>query len=109
MKMQTIWKSRSLMAVAGVALGIGCGAAFPADSQSLEGRWDATLAPGRTVGPFRLDISGDGDRVKGTLYNGEETETTTSARIANGSVQLNFEHYLTSIEATVNHGELDGQ
>jgi hypothetical protein len=59
--------------------------------------------------PFRLDISGAGDHVKGTLFNGEDTETTTSAQIANGSVQLNFEHYLTSIEATVKNGELDGQ
>src|ERR1700733_5913471 len=109
MRTQTIWTRAILTALAGVAIGAGSGTAFAAQLDSLDGRWAATLAQGSIVVPFRLDISSDGDHVKGTLFNGEETETTTSASIANGSVQLNFEHYLTRIEATVKHGELDGQ
>src|ERR1700722_20277270 len=108
MRTQTIWTHAILTAFASVALRTGSGTAFAAPSDSLDGRWAATLAQGSIVVPFRLDISSDGNHVKGTLFNGEETETTTSASFANGSVQLNFEHYLTSIEATVRHGELDG-
>jgi thiol-disulfide isomerase/thioredoxin len=83
--------------------------AAAASAQSLEGRWTATVAQGGVAIPFRLDISGEGDHVVGTLYNGEDTETTTSASIRDGKVQLNFEHYLTSISAEVKNGELDGR
>jgi len=45
----------------------------------------------------RLDISGDGDTAVGTLYNGQDKELTTSATIKDGKVQLNFDHYQTTI------------
>jgi len=96
--------SRSFIGIATLALGAG---AF-ANAENLEGRWSATLVQGGTTIPFRLDISGDGDKAVGTLYNGEDKEFTTSASIKNGKVELNFEHYLTSIVATVKDGELDG-
>src|SRR5207302_3651858 len=54
--------------------------------------------------------SGSGNKVVGKLYNGaDDYETTTSAKIENGALELNFEHYLTSITANVKDGELDGQ
>jgi thiol-disulfide isomerase/thioredoxin len=60
--------------------------------------------------PFRLDIAIKDNKVVGKLYNGsEDFETTSSARIENGKVELNFLHYLTSIKADVKDGELDGQ
>src|ERR1700691_3970281 len=118
MKKQTLWSTKSLVAIAAVALGIGSVPTFAqtagassanASSVNLDGRWTATLTQGNVVIPFRLDISGAGDHVVGTLYNGEDIETTTSARVENGTVELNFEHYLTSIAATVKDGELDGK
>jgi thiol-disulfide isomerase/thioredoxin len=112
-KKQTYWRNRNLVAITAVAL---CAGSIPAFAQTvtaqpdnLEGRWAATLTLDGAVVPFRLDISGSGDHVVGTLYNGDETETTTSARIKDGAVQLNFEHYLTNIQATVKNGELDGK
>lgn len=88
-------------------------AAFAAFAQSqtpdLSGRWAATLTQGGDEIPFRLDISGTGDHITGKLYNrGDDFETTTSARFDNGSLELRFEHYLTTISATVKDGELDG-
>jgi thiol-disulfide isomerase/thioredoxin len=83
-----------------------------AESQTgkLDGRWEATLQQGALTIPFRLDIATNGKSVVGTLHNGDEdVETTTSANIENGTVQLNFEHYLTTITATEKDGELDGQ
>jgi thiol-disulfide isomerase/thioredoxin len=76
----------------------------------LDGRWEATLQQGELTIPFRLDIAINGESIVGTLHNGDEdVETTTSARIEKGAVQLNFEHYLTTITATEKDGELDGQ
>jgi thiol-disulfide isomerase/thioredoxin len=76
----------------------------------LNGRWAATLTSANGVEiPFRLDISQKGDQVVGTLYNGRDPKTTSSASIKDGKVQLNYEHYLTSIQAEVKDGELDGQ
>src|ERR1700761_5197716 len=98
---------RNIAVVASVACGIGGATAVYAES--LEGRWAATVEQAGTPIPFRLDISGDGNNVVGTLYNGEDKEATTSASIQNGQVELNFLHYLVAIEATVKNGELDGK
>ena len=100
--------SRSMNGIALFAFGIGALAANAA-AQDLDGRWAATTVQGGVTIPFRLDISGDGNKLVGKLYNGsEDTETTTSASLQNGKLELNFEHYLTSIQATVTNGELDG-
>src|SRR5580658_3531804 len=83
---------------------------FAADSKSIAGRWDATLTTKTGVVPFRLDISGEGATLKGTLYNGwDPFETTTGARFDNGTLILNIEHYLTKITATLKDGQLDGK
>jgi thiol-disulfide isomerase/thioredoxin len=103
MKHQSFWTRTTLAGLAAAALCAG------APSGTLDGRWDATLTQKGVVIPFRLDIAGAGDHIVGTLYNGQDKETTTSAKIENGAVRLNFEHYLTSIAANVNDGELDGQ
>jgi peroxiredoxin len=83
--------------------------ANPAPGDSLEGRWDASVTINNVVIPFRLDIAGKGDKLTGTLYNGDQTQTTTSAKLENGSVTLNFDHYLTKIIATARDGKLEGK
>ena len=59
--------------------------------------------------PFRLDISGEGATLKGTLYNGwDPFETTTGASFRNDVLVLRIDHYLTRITA-LKDGELDGK
>ena len=95
-------------ALTGLALLIlGAGSVLAADS--IDGRYDATLNLKGTVIPFRLDISGQGSTLTGTLYNGDDKETTTDASFVNGVVTLNFEHYLTKIVATPKDGRLEGK
>ena len=108
---QTLWRSKSLAGFALIALGAGSVMAQAASTENLDGRWTATITQHNgAVIPFRLDISGSGGHVVGTLHNGAaDIENTTSASIENGVVTLNFEHYLTAIEATVKNGELDGK
>jgi thiol-disulfide isomerase/thioredoxin len=94
--------------IAGLALLIlGAGSALAADS--ISGRYDATLNLKGTVVPFRLDIAGEGNTLTGTLYNGDDKETTTDSSFENGVVTLNFEHYLTKIVATQKNGKLEGK
>ena len=45
---------------AAAVIAAGFAYAAPADSQSIAGRWDATLTTKTGVVPFRLDISGEG-------------------------------------------------
>jgi hypothetical protein len=72
MKRQNSWRIRNLVAVVNVSLAAGSFSTFAqttaAPSANLEGRWAATLTHGSLVIPFRLDISGSGDHVVGTLY-----------------------------------------
>ena len=104
--MKTLFKAAGLAAVltsSGAVL-----AAAPADT--IDGRWDASLTTkSGTVIPFRLDLAGSGDNVKGTLYDGfRPYDGSTAATFRDGKLVLNVEHYLTSITAQLNNGELDG-
>src|SRR5471032_277703 len=102
--MRTVSKS-----IVGLAVGLGLFVAAPADAAtSLAGRWDATVLVNGAVIPFRLDIVGEGSAVKGVLYNGDDQETTTSAKVQNGAVVLKLEHYLTTIVASEKDGQIDG-
>jgi thiol-disulfide isomerase/thioredoxin len=82
--------------------------AFAESAAAIDGRWDASLTVNGVVIPFRLDISGDGPTLQGTLYNGEDKELTTKASFKNGNLILNQEHYLTRITATLKDGQLVG-
>ena len=76
---------------------------------AIDGRWNASLTHENTLIPFRLDISGSGPTLKGTLYDGfEPYDGTTSATFHDGKLVLNIEHYLTTITATLTGGELIG-
>ncbi len=111
---RSVWylTKRFYMGAGALALGIAAltfvgQAATPGD---LDGRWSATITEGGITIPFRLDISGSGRNIVGKLYNGDnDFETTTSASFENGTLHLNFLHYLTSISANVQNDQLDGQ
>src|ERR1700689_2657516 len=97
-----------ILGLAAVAVSFAYSA--PGDAKSLEGRWDASLTTKLGVVPFRLDISGEGATLKGTLYNGwDPFETTTGAKFENGTLILNIDHYLTKITATLKDGQLEGK
>ena len=78
-------------------------------SNSVAGRWDASLTSHGVVIPFRLDIAGSGPDLKGIFYDGfRPYEGTTSATFQDGELVLKVEHYLTTITATLKDGQLVG-
>jgi thiol-disulfide isomerase/thioredoxin len=101
--------SKNILGLTVAIVGFGATAALADSAASVSGRWDATLIVRGAEIPFRLDISGDGPTLKGTLYNGDDKEFTTQASFENGTLILNQEHYLTKIVATLKDGELQGK
>jgi thiol-disulfide isomerase/thioredoxin len=117
--MLTLFRNTGLAVIVtgiGATFAAGSGAALAAGSattsaDAVDGRWNASLtAQNGNVVPFRLDISGSGPTLKGTLYDGfQPYENTTSATFENGKLVLNIEHYLTTVTATVKDGQLTGE
>jgi thiol-disulfide isomerase/thioredoxin len=98
---------KAFLRTAGLALLMGSAVALAGDK--LEGRWDAQLVHNNTVIPFRLDITGSGKSLKGTLYDGfRPYEYTTAAKYDDGRLVLEIEHYLTTISAQLEDGKLVG-
>jgi thiol-disulfide isomerase/thioredoxin len=96
----------ALMLAAGAA---SAPIAHAADAGAVDGRWDAVLTNNGPAVPFRLDISGAGPTLKGTFYDGSQPyDGTTKATFEDGKLVLEAEHYLTTIKATLNNGELVG-
>lgn len=100
---------KALVNVASLAALLACGATALAGDR-IEGRWDAQLDHKGTTIPFRLDISGSGSSLKGTLYDGFRAyEYTTGASYKDGELVLNIDHYLTTITAKFENGRLVGE
>jgi thiol-disulfide isomerase/thioredoxin len=100
---------RSFQAASLAVMLSGTVASFAGPADSVDGRWDATLTRNGIVIPFRLDISGSGPTLKGTLYDGfKPYETTTSATFQDNNLVLKVDHYLTTIDATAKDGQLNG-
>jgi thiol-disulfide isomerase/thioredoxin len=102
-----------LQAASLLAVLASSGTAIAADPSSgpvaLDGRWDAVLSKNGVDIPFRLDIKGQGAALKGVFYDGfKPYDGTTSASFQDGKLELNLEHYLTTISATLQNGELTG-
>jgi thiol-disulfide isomerase/thioredoxin len=90
-----------------VLLGAVLGAAL-VSGQSLSGLWDATIGRNGLEIPFRFEISGSGSQIRGSFFNGEDRETSSSGKFENGTLLLRFDSYSTRLEATLKDGALDG-
>src|SRR5258708_9332523 len=80
-----------------------------ATAESLAGRWDATVIVNGVEIPFRFELSVDGANATGTFFNGEEPMPSSSGRLSNGALLLNWDHYAAKLEESLRDGVLDGQ
>jgi thiol-disulfide isomerase/thioredoxin len=76
--------------------------------QSLSGLWDATIKPNAVEIPFRFEIAGTGENIRGSFFNGEEKVTSNSGKLDGEKLLLRFDSYSTRIQATFKDGTLDG-
>ena len=82
---------------------------YAAAAQSIAGRYDATIRMGDQVIPFRFEIAGDGANPQGIFFNGEDRLTSSSGRLSNGSLNLQWDYLATRLDATFKDGVIDGQ
>ena len=80
----------------------------PLGAATLTGRWDASVKVGELEIPFRFELSGDGSKIQGSFFNGDEPFTSTSGRFAGGSLTLEWAHYASKLEAKLQDGVLEG-
>jgi thiol-disulfide isomerase/thioredoxin len=106
--MKMLLKATALAAILSSS-GAAIAAETSAGAAAVDGRWDAVLSRNGTDIPFRLDIKGEGPTLQGVFYDGfQPYDGTTSATFQDGKLALNVEHYLTTINATLNGGTLTG-
>jgi thiol-disulfide isomerase/thioredoxin len=77
-------------------------------AQSLAGLWDATITFNGKDIPFRLQISGEGSKLSGWLFNGDDKVVAAGASFQNGTLVLNFDSYAAKLEAKLQDGALVG-
>jgi len=79
-------------------------------AQPLIGLWDAKLTVDKDFAiPFALEFTGSDVHLSASFFNGDERVTSTGG-VQNGSnVQLDFAHYASRLEATIENGILKGK
>jgi thiol-disulfide isomerase/thioredoxin len=97
------------MSVAFVVSAVLVALPSPVAAQSVTGLWEAVVTVNNVDVPFRLELSGSGNTLKGAFFNGDERVTSTSGTIDHGAIILNFDEYGTTLEAKVTDGGLEGQ
>jgi thiol-disulfide isomerase/thioredoxin len=96
-----------------LVLTLGAAAIVPAQAtqasaDSPDGVWIGYAQQNGQQVPFRLEISGTGDQVTGTLINGEQKSPSSSGSYADGRLVLHFDYYANIFDATVKDGALTG-
>jgi peroxiredoxin len=79
------------------------------ESPQWAGRWDATIVANGVEVPFRFDIAGTGTALKGSFFNGERRIASTSSRVQDGALILNFDQYATKLQVAFRDGRLEGE
>ena len=100
--------ARSRIALASLGVLAWSAFAISAAAQSVAGQWEGTVVVDGMTIPFRIDISGKGEKLQGAFINGDERVTSTSGRQLRDAVRLNFDQYAEKLNAGLEGGELKG-
>jgi thiol-disulfide isomerase/thioredoxin len=96
--------------LATLSIGVALSAATSsAQAESVAGRWDATVTIRGIEIPFRLDLSGEGTSLSGSLFNGDVPVTPTSVKFEDGALTLTFDQLPMTITADFKDGQLAGR
>jgi thiol-disulfide isomerase/thioredoxin len=75
---------------------------------SPTGLWDAAVVVNGLEIPFRFEIAASGNSVSGWFFNGDEKVLSTGGTFTDNTLTLTFDHYATSLEASLVNGRLAG-
>jgi thiol-disulfide isomerase/thioredoxin len=99
------------MRITAVALALmlsTAGAGATSADPTVAGRWDAVVVVSGADIPFRFEIAGAGDDVKGTFFDGTAKITSKRGTFKDGVLTLTFDQYATTLRATLKDGQLEG-
>jgi len=82
--------------------------ASPSPEQSAAGQWEGTVVVDKMTIPFRLDITGKGNKLQGAFLNGDERVTSSRGIQRHDAVELDFDQYAEFLRAAIEGGELKG-
>ena len=69
-------------------------------AQSLSGLFDATVESGGVTVPFQMEFKQTGSVVEATFLNAGERNPSTSGKIENGKLSVEFAHMGARLDAT---------
>jgi thiol-disulfide isomerase/thioredoxin len=75
---------------------------------SLDGLWDAVVAAAGTEVPFRFEIASKGADVEGFFFEGDRKVGSSSGKLEDGVLTLDYDHLNTTLEVKVSGDELIG-
>jgi thiol-disulfide isomerase/thioredoxin len=75
---------------------------------SLDGLWDAVVAAAGTEIPFRFEIASKGADVEGFFFEGDRKVGSSSGKLEDGMLSLDYDHLNTTLELKVSGDELIG-
>jgi thiol-disulfide isomerase/thioredoxin len=81
--------------------------ASPASAQ-ITGLWDAIVVSNDAEIPFRFEIAVNGADAQGFFFEGDRKVGSTSGRVVDGVLTLDYEFLNTTLEATLKGDELAG-
>jgi len=94
-------------ALVAVACSVLPARALPAPG-SLDGLWDAVVAAAGTEVPFRFEIASKGAEVEGFFFEGDRKVGSSSGKLEDGLLSLDYDHLNTTLELKVSGNELIG-
>ena len=77
-------------------------------AQSLSGLWSASVTANGLDIPFRFEMSGGGQSVKGSFFNGDDKVTSNGGSFEAGKLVLSFDFYASKLQAEWKDGTLEG-
>lgn len=83
-------------------------AAPVAFAQGVAGRWDAVVVANTVEVPFRFEIAQSGSQIEGFFFEGDRKVGSTSGSFENGVLKLEYDFLNTTLEATLEDGQLRG-
>jgi peroxiredoxin len=93
----------------GALLATAWSAAALAHSQTLDGRWEATVVVNGVDIPFLFEIETRNGQPSGSFFNGERRIRSTASRITENGVVLTFAQYASTLELSANGETLAGE